>query len=235
MLAFSHIGGHSADGIKVLNHCVNGSATRKLISGRDTAMAQDPSLLSGLSEADYKLVFEHMPGLCLVLDTRFRIVAQNAMHAKATLSADRNIVGKGLFEVFPDNPDDSRASGVSAVRQSLLKVMETRQQDTMPVIRYDVQPRSGTFQLRYWAITNTPILGEDGFVRWIVNRAEDVTELVQLRRREHNVDFCRKHAKESKGSAAKAATEEDRKAFLKMAADWDKLADEMEAGALVDR
>jgi hypothetical protein len=30
-------------------------------------------------------------------------------------------------------------------------------------------------------VTNSPILGEDGYVRWIINRAEDVTELVELR------------------------------------------------------
>ena len=30
-------------------------------------------------------------------------------------------------------------------------------------------------------VINTPILGDDGYVRWIINRAEDVTELVELR------------------------------------------------------
>ena len=67
------------------------------------------------------------------------------------------------------------------MRQSLLNVLKTRQPDAMPVIRYDVQPKLGGFQMRYWAITNTPVLGADGFVRWIINRAEDATELALLR------------------------------------------------------
>ena len=59
---------------------------------------------------DYKLVFDAMPGMCLILDGAFRIVAQNADHAKATLTTNKDIVGKGLFEVFPDNPTDSHAT-----------------------------------------------------------------------------------------------------------------------------
>ena len=130
---------------------------------------------------DYKLIFDLMPGMCLVLDTAFNILAQNAVHARATLSVAKNVVGRNLFEAFPDNPHDSNASGVAAVRQSLLTVLKTRQADIMPIIRYDVQPALGGFQMRYWAITNTPVLGDDGFVRWIINRAEDATELALLR------------------------------------------------------
>ena len=74
------------------------------------------------------------------------------------------------------------ADGVSKLRTSLLKVLKTREADVMPVIRYDVQGERGPFQPRYWVITNTPILGEDGYVRWIINRAEDVTLLEELRR-----------------------------------------------------
>ena len=131
---------------------------------------------------DYQLVFRHMPGMCLVLDPAFIIVAQNEEHAKLTLSTDKQVVGRSLFEVFPDNPNDSNADGVSAVRQSLLKVLKTRAPDIMPVIRYDVQPDFGAFQERYWAITNTPILDAQGYVRWIINRADEVTELERFRK-----------------------------------------------------
>ena len=53
----------------------------------------------------------------------------------------------------------------------------------MPIVRYDVQPALGRYETRYWAISNPPILDDDGYVRWIINRAEDVTELVELRER----------------------------------------------------
>ena len=134
------------------------------------------------SDLDFQMVFNSMPGMCLILDPAFNILAQNDDHARATLSIARNVVGRHLFDAFPDNPYDSNASGVATVRQSLLKVLKTRQADAMPIIRYDVQRTLGSFEERYWAITNTPVLGEDGFVRWIINRAEDATELAMLRK-----------------------------------------------------
>ena len=131
---------------------------------------------------DYELVFNLMPGMTLVLDAGFTIVAQNFEHAMMTLSIAKDVVGKNLFDAFPDNPGHSAADGVSKLRTSLLKVLKTREADVMPVIRYDVQGERGPFQPRYWVITNTPILGEDGYVRWIINRAEDVTLLEELRK-----------------------------------------------------
>jgi hypothetical protein len=32
-----------------------------------------------------------------------------------------------------------------------------------------------------WSVTNIPILGVDGYVRWILLRAEEMTELVKQR------------------------------------------------------
>ena len=132
---------------------------------------------------DYKAVFDNSPSLIFVVDPGFRIVAQNRAHAVATLSLDKQIVGKHLFEAFPDNPADSGAEGISELRASLLRVLKTKQPDQMPIVRYDVKGASGPFQARWWQVVNTPILGEDGYVKWILHRAEDVTEIVELRRR----------------------------------------------------
>src|ERR1700743_1723040 len=104
------------------------------------------------SDVDYKLIFNAMPGMCLILDAAFNILAQNEDHARATLSIAKNVVGRNLFDAFPDNPHDYNASGVASVRQSLLKVLKTRQSDAMPIIRYDVQPVLGGFKERYCAI-----------------------------------------------------------------------------------
>ena len=71
-----------------------------------------------LDALDYRLIFQAMPGMCLILDASFKILAQNDEHARTTLSIARNVVGRNLFEAFPDNPNDSNASGVASVRQS---------------------------------------------------------------------------------------------------------------------
>ena len=86
-----------------------------------------------------------------------------------------------MFEVFPDNPNDSGADGLSGLRASLTRVMKTREADVMPVLKYAIQRRhsDGTYEDRYWRVTNTPVIGPDGFVKLIINVAEDVTEWMQ--------------------------------------------------------
>ena len=127
---------------------------------------------------DFALVFAKMPGLCLILDSSFIIVAQNEEHARATQAS---VLGQMVFAAFPDNPDHAGAAGVAQLRKSLVKVIKTREADTLPLLRYDVKPPFGPFETRYWSVTSVPILGEDGYVRWILIRAEEMTELVEQR------------------------------------------------------
>jgi PAS domain-containing protein len=134
-----------------------------------------------LSGPELEQVFDALPALCLVLDPAFKIVAQNQAHARATMTRPENTLGRLLFEVFPDNPNDSGADGLSGLRASLTRVMKTREADTMPVLKYAIQRRhsDGTYEDRYWRVTNTPVIGPDGFVKLIINVAEDVTEWMQ--------------------------------------------------------
>ena len=114
---------------------------------------------------DFAQLFAKMPGLCLVLDPSFTIIAQNDEHARATQTEDGRIVGQHIFAAFPDNPEHSGAMGVARIRASLLRVLKTRQTDHLPLLRYDVKPAVGPFQTRYWSVTNVPLLGDDGYVR----------------------------------------------------------------------
>jgi len=142
--------------------------------------------MKSIEPDDLVTIFEKLPGMCLILDTSFNIVAQNDAHEKATLTRRKDTVGRFLFEVFPDNPNHQNAVGLSAVRESLLTVLKTRAPHRIEAIKYDIaRPLSqgGGFEERYWTITSTPVLGADGFVRWIINTADDITELVALRAR----------------------------------------------------
>ncbi|MEI9888990.1 MAG: PAS domain-containing protein [Rhizomicrobium sp.] len=135
-----------------------------------------------LDGVNFKTVFEKTPGLYLVLDARFDIVAVNDAYLSATMTARDDIVGRPLFEVFPDNPGDSAADGVQNLRASLLKVLKSRAADRMKVQKYDIQRRGiGGFETRYWSPLNIPVLGDDGYVKWIIHNIEDVTELAAMR------------------------------------------------------
>jgi signal transduction histidine kinase/ActR/RegA family two-component response regulator len=132
--------------------------------------------------ADYRALFESAPGLFLVLDPRLRIVAVSEAYLAATMTSRAAIIGQGLFEVFPDNPDDPGATGVSNLRASLDRVRRGRVADTMAVQKYDVQrpaAEGGGFEVRYWSPHNAPVLDSDGRLAYIIHRVEDVTEFVR--------------------------------------------------------
>src|ERR1041385_4695551 len=135
---------------------------------------------------DFQALFESAPGLYLVLTPDLTIVAVSDAYLQATMTKREEILGRGLFQVFPDNPDDLGATGVRNLRASLQRVMQNRTADAMAVQKYDIRrPESagGGFEERYWSPLNSPVLGPRGEVSYIIHRVEDVTEFVRLRQR----------------------------------------------------
>ncbi len=133
---------------------------------------------------DFRALFEGAPGLYLVLTADLTIVAVTDAYLRATMTQRDEILGRGLFDVFPDNPDDPAATGVRNLRASLDRVRQNRVPDTMAVQEYDVRrPESegGEFEERYWSPTNFPVLDAQGALVYIIHRVEDVTEFVRLK------------------------------------------------------
>jgi signal transduction histidine kinase len=130
---------------------------------------------------DFRALFEAAPGCYLVLAPDLTIVAVSDAYAKATMTRREDVVGRGIFQIFPDNPTDSKATGVGNLHASLDRVLATRAPDTMAVQRYDIRGPDGRFEVRHWSPRNSPVLSETGDVRWIIHRVEDVTELVRAR------------------------------------------------------
>ena len=115
------------------------------------------------------------------------IVAVSDAYLRATMTKREDILGRGIFEIFPDNPDDSAATGVRNLRASLHRVLEGKVSDTMAVQKYDIRkPESegGEFEERYWSPVNAPVFGPDKEVIYIIHRVEDVTDFVRLRKQE---------------------------------------------------
>ena len=135
----------------------------------------------------YRRLFESAPGLFLVLSPDLRIVTVSDQYLRATMTIRDEIVGKPLFEVFPDNPNDPAATGAVNLRRSLERVQETKAADVMAVQKYDIRrPASagGDFEERFWSPVNSPVLDEAGNLQFIIHRVEDVTDFVRLKGQE---------------------------------------------------
>ncbi len=134
---------------------------------------------------DFQILFASTPGLYLALlpTPEFTIVAASEAYLRATMTRREAILGRGIFDVFPDNPATVHALGLRNLRASLERVRRERVPDTMPVQKYDLQrpaQEGGRFEERYCKPLNTPVLGADGQLRYILHQLEDVTQWVQL-------------------------------------------------------
>lgn len=137
-----------------------------------------------LPTPDLKILFQSAPGLYLVLTPDLAIVAASDAYLAATKTVREEIVGRKLFDVFPDNPADPAASGVRNLRASLDRVLRDRTVDVMPIQKYDIRrPESegGGFEERYWSPVNSPVFDEAGELAYIIHRVEDVTGFMQLK------------------------------------------------------
>ena len=131
---------------------------------------------------DFRLLFEASPDVLLVLRPdapRYTMVAATDARLRATHTTREQTIGRSLFEVFPDNPDDPDATGTSNLRASLDRVVATRAPDTMAVQKYDIRGPDGKFHAKYWSPKNVPVLSPSGELLYILHRVEDVTELVR--------------------------------------------------------
>ncbi|MEU8755103.1 PP2C family protein-serine/threonine phosphatase [Streptomyces chartreusis] len=132
---------------------------------------------------DYEAIFQCLPGMVALLTPDLIYVDANEDFQRLSGRPREELVGRYLFDVFPDNPNDTTATGMRNLQASLLRVVATGERDTMALQRYDVEDplHPGEWEERYWSPVNAPVFGPDGKVALLVHRVEEVTELIRLR------------------------------------------------------
>ncbi|MHA3703440.1 PP2C family protein-serine/threonine phosphatase [Jatrophihabitans sp. YIM 134969] len=122
----------------------------------------------------YRAAFRSTPTAVTLLSVDLVVLDVNAAFTAATGRAAADLVGKNLFEAFPNNPDLVGEDHAAAVRASLTRVRDTGEPDELLGLRYDIPSPDG-FVTRYWDITNVPVLDDDGVLVGLLNRVQDVT------------------------------------------------------------
>ncbi|MGA2135898.1 MAG: ATP-binding protein [Bryobacteraceae bacterium] len=137
-----------------------------------------------LKTPDFRVLFESAPGLMLILTPDLFIVAVSEAYLRATMTVREEILGRHLFDVFPDNPGDPEATGERNLSSSLARVIELKQPDVMAIQKYDIRrpaSQGGAFEERFWSPVNVPVLDAAGSLDYILHRVEDVTAFVRLK------------------------------------------------------
>jgi PAS domain-containing protein len=163
--------------LALLNAAVSGAggAPRPACGRR----SQDARLISQVQRD-----LEASPQLYLLLDPGpgLHIVEANAAYAAATMTDPLVVAGQRMFDVFPDNPDDPLADGVSLLLRSLRIAAATGLRHRMKIQRYDIRNADGLFVERYWRPRNIPLLSDEGRLLYLLHHVEDVTQEVLAER-----------------------------------------------------
>ena len=130
------------------------------------------------SEEKYAALFAASPAPFLILRPdapHFTIADVNDAYLAATMRSRENLVGRDMFDAFPDNPDDPAANGVSNLRASLERALVSRRFELMDVQKYDIARPDGAFEERWWKPANAPVVDPNGNVVAIIHHVADVT------------------------------------------------------------
>ena len=151
-------------------------------------MLDSDSRQGGSISADiFRAVFESSPRPLLLIAAdppKFTMLAANEAHARTFWTTPAALQGRGVFEVFPETPNDDLALFMDSIRQSLERVLASRKPDRMRIGRMTLAAAGGEPVERYWTATNSPILDPHGEVTYILSASQDVTGEVQERRSE---------------------------------------------------
>ena len=130
----------------------------------------------------FRSVLESASGKFVVLRAgNFEIFAVSDEYLAVTGRTRAELIGRNIFEAFPDDPADLDGGGTSRLEASLRRVREAARSDVLAVLRYPIRvmdAQGPCFQERWWHVVNTPVLGTGGHVSYIINRVEDVTGYV---------------------------------------------------------
>jgi PAS domain S-box-containing protein len=170
----------------MMNNCNEGRVCFPALQHQGYPLDKDPNAAPLPAPEDFALIFEAAPNPYLLLRAdppRFTIAAVSDAYLQATGTERAAIVGRALFDIFPDNPHDGAATGVSDLRSSLNRVLRDGQPDGMGVQKYDIPVRDGSdrFEVKYWSPVNTPVRRAGGGIAYIIHRVEDVTEFILSR------------------------------------------------------
>lgn len=129
--------------------------------------------------ADYLTIFRALPTPCIVLlpnAPSFTIVDANDEYLSLVFKSREELLGKGFFEVYPDNPylsENEWKKNFDTILREKKRHRAAPQKYAFPVATSPTH-----FDIKYFEIEQTPILDVQGEIRLIIRSMTDVTESI---------------------------------------------------------
>jgi hypothetical protein len=144
-------------------------------------MTYEPVTTSVSAEAWYIPLFEALSSnsyLMRIDAPRYTIIAVTPQHLSLTGLKKEDVIGKGVFEVFPPNVNDPTDTGAQDFLASLQYVINHKEPHQLPIQRYDIMDNQGRYMEKYWKAESKPMLSPEGEVAYIIHSTEDITDQV---------------------------------------------------------
>lgn len=162
-----------------------------MVSAGAKIYAPPPSRRAGVDEhlktpnvqTDFVAILMGMPQPYLVLDVDLVIVGASDAYLRLTQRSRADIVGRNILDAFPENPDAGGTVEQGPLEVSLRHAISSGRPHEMAVIQYDIPLPGGGFVQKFWTPIHTPVVGENGAIRYIIQNPMDVTDSV-VRQRE---------------------------------------------------
>lgn len=126
---------------------------------------------------DFKCVFDGISDSYMIMDHDLKIVYANTAYLTSTQRTLNEIVGRYVFDAFPDT--EERVAEVLVEFNGALEGEVTYLKDQY----FELDHTDGTRQTHCWRAVQTPYFSRDGTVKFVVQHAEDVTEQKKLEER----------------------------------------------------
>ena len=115
-------------------------------------------------QIDYAAVYQQLPIPVLLLTPEFAVADVNLVFQQTTGRSREELLGRIIFDAFPEDPEDPDATMVRDSIASLRRVLTTGEPDAQEFQKgYAEEPDSpGLFARHYWSGVNAPVFGPDG-------------------------------------------------------------------------
>jgi PAS domain S-box-containing protein len=126
----------------------------------------------------YNQIFRHSKTPSVVFevdDPQFTIVDVNDAYLDIALAPKEHILGKSVFEAFPDLESDNN-NGASDLLHALQQTVATREEFKMPIVKYDLLNHfTGKREEKYWEWVSYPLFDEEDSVSQVLVKINDIT------------------------------------------------------------
>ena len=108
---------------------------------------------------------------------KFTILAVSDIYLSLTHRRREELLGRGLFEIFPGNQSD--LSEQNSVHSSFMRAITNKITDKLPIFKYEIYvAETDKYNTEYWTNDNEPLLDEAGNVAYLINTTTNITRQV---------------------------------------------------------